>query len=149
MVGSASRSVPAQRRWCCWTSGGQHAALPERPESVTDDPVREVVPDDRLQIARCLYQAFAAHDAAALLTVLAPGFRGVVCEGMPQDLGGIYDGAETMLRDCWVHVFALLDLRPVPAEYLPITDDRVVVLGRYEGTARGTGRRCRRPSRTC
>ena len=71
--------------------------------------------------------------------MLIPGFRGVVSEGMPDGLGGTYDGAEAMLRECWARVFALLDLRPVPAEYLPVADDRMVVLGRYEGTARATG----------
>ena len=102
--------------------------------------VGDTVPDNRPQIARRLYRAFAAHDATALLAVLAPGFRGVVSEGMPHGLGGAYDGAETMLRDCWARVFALLDICPVPAEYLPVGGDRMVVLGRYEGTARHTGR---------
>jgi hypothetical protein len=37
-----------------------------------DDPARQIMPDDRLQIAGRLYQAFAAHDATALLAVLAP-----------------------------------------------------------------------------
>lgn len=107
---------------------------------MTDDHGGQSMTGDRLQTARRLYEAFAAHDAAALLAVLAPGFRGVVAEGMPQGLGGAYDGAETMLRDCWARVFALLELRPVPAEYLLAAGDRMVVLGRYEGTARGTGR---------
>lgn len=42
-----------------------------------------------------------------------------------------------MFRDCWARVFALLDVRPVPAEYLPVAEDRMVVLGRYEGTEGG------------
>jgi ketosteroid isomerase-like protein len=92
-----------------------------------------------LQAARRLYDAFAAGDAKALLTAVTPGFRGVVSEGMPHGLGGTYDGAQTMLRDCWARIFALIDSRPVPAEYLPV-DGRIVVLGRYAGTARATGR---------
>jgi ketosteroid isomerase-like protein len=102
--------------------------------------MRHAIPDDRLQTAQRLYEAFAAHDAKALLAVLTPGFRGVVSEGMPDGLGGAYEGAETMLRECWARVFALVDLRPVPAEFLPVSDDRIIVLGRYEGTARATGR---------
>lgn len=90
-----------------------------------NEPARQIAPDGGLQTARWLYQAFAAHDATALLALLARGFRGVVCEGVPQGLGGAYDGAETMLRDCWARVFALLDVRPVPAEYLPVADDRI------------------------
>jgi 2-(1,2-epoxy-1,2-dihydrophenyl)acetyl-CoA isomerase len=98
------------------------------------------MPEATLATARRLYDAFAAHDGNALLTVLTPEFRGVVAEGMPGGLGGVYDGAETMLRQCWAPVFRLLDLRPGPAEYLPVAADRMIVLGRYEGTARATGR---------
>lgn len=102
--------------------------------------IRHAMPNDRLQTAQRLYGAFAAHDATALLAVLAPGFCGIVCEGMPDGLGGAYDTAEAMLRQCWARVFALADVRPIPAEYLPVPDDRIIVLGRYEGTARATGR---------
>jgi ketosteroid isomerase-like protein len=87
-----------------------------------------------------LYRAFAAHDAKAMRGLLTPGFRGVVTDGMPRGLGGVYDGPEAMFRDCWGPVFKLIDVHPVPAEYLPVADDRMVVLGRYEGTSRGTGR---------
>jgi uncharacterized protein len=59
---------------------------------------------------------------------------------MPEGLGGSYEGPEAMLRRCWAPVFALLDVRPVPDEYLPAGADRVVVIGRYLGTARPTGR---------
>ena len=76
-----------------------------------------------LEAARRLYDAFGAHDARALLASLTEDFRGVVCDGMPDGLGGTYDGAQTMLRECWRRVFALVDVRAVPAEYLPIADD--------------------------
>ena len=95
---------------------------------------------DNLNAARRLYDAFGAQDARALLAALAPGFRGVVSDGMPEGLGGSYDGPQAMLRDCWARVFAVLDVRPVPDEYLPAGGDRVVVIGRYLGTARASGR---------
>ena len=91
------------------------------------------------RIAAELYRTFAAHDAKAMRALLTPGFRGVVTDGMPRGLGGVYAGPEAMFRDCWAPVFKLIDVHPVPAEYLPVADDRMVVLGRYEGTARGTG----------
>jgi 2-(1,2-epoxy-1,2-dihydrophenyl)acetyl-CoA isomerase len=93
------------------------------------------------ETAQRLYDAFAAHDAKALLRALAPGFRGVVSTGMPNGLGGTYDGAEPMLRDCWATVFALFDVKPLPDEYLQVDPDRMVVIGRYVGTARRNGRR--------
>lgn len=93
-----------------------------------------------VEAARRLYAAFEAADAPALLEALDPGFRGVVAQGMPAGLGGTYEGAERMLRDCWGRVFQLLDTRPVPEEYLEVAgDERVVVLGRYSGRARASG----------
>jgi ketosteroid isomerase-like protein len=85
--------------------------------------------------------AFAAADAEGLLAVLAPDFRGVVSAGMPAGLGGIYEGSEKMLRECWAQVFARLDTRPVAEEYLAMAgEERMVVLGHYRGEARGSGR---------
>lgn len=98
------------------------------------------MPDENLHAVRRLYAALQAHDAGALLDALTPGFRGIVADGMPNDLGGTYEGAQTMLRECWARVFAVFDFRAVPAEYLVASADRVIVLGRYEGTARSTGR---------
>ena len=98
------------------------------------------LPGDTLRIAAELYQAFAAHDAKAMRGLLTTDFRGVVTDGMPRGLGGVYKGPDAMFRDCWGPVFKLVDVHPVPAEYLPVADDRMVVLGRYVGTARGTGR---------
>ena len=96
--------------------------------------------DGNMRTARRLYKAFDSQNAGALLAVLAPRFRGIVSDGMPDSLGGSYDGPEAMLRDCWARVFALLDVRPVPDEYLPVGTDRVVVVGRYLGIARSSGR---------
>lgn len=104
------------------------------------DTSEPAVASGNLQAARRLYAALRAQDPGAVLSALTPRFRGVVSDGMPAGLGGTYEGPETMLRDCWARVFAMLDIRPVPAEYLPISADRMIVLGHYEGTARSTGR---------
>jgi ketosteroid isomerase-like protein len=98
------------------------------------------MPADSVQVASRLYQAFAAHDRDALLATLAGSFRGRVTDGMPNGLGGTYEGADAMLHDCWARVFAAVDVRPIAEEYLPVAEDRIVVLGRYVGTARETGR---------
>jgi ketosteroid isomerase-like protein len=94
---------------------------------------------DNLTAATRLYQAFEQRDPRQLLAALTPDFRGVVADGMPEELGGVYDGAETMLRDCWARVFALFDVRPVPEEYLSAGNDRMVVIGRYTGAGRASG----------
>jgi uncharacterized protein len=114
------------------------------PSNDTETTVTTTATDEReanLATAARLYLAFEAADAQALLDVLAPDFRGVVSAGMPDGLGGSYEGAERMLSDCWGRVYALLDTRPVPEEYLPIAGaSRMVVLGHYRGAARRTGR---------
>lgn len=86
-----------------------------------------------------LYAAFAANDPSALLAALTPDFRGVVADGMPLELGGTYDGPETMLAAVWGAVADDLDVTPVPEEYLEAGDGRVVAVGRYHGTVRATG----------
>ena len=101
---------------------------------------RTAMTSGNLRAARRLYEAFESQDARALVAGLAPGFRGIVSDGMPEGLGGSYDGTEAMLRDCWARVFALVDVRPVPDEYLSAGAERVVILGRYLGIARATNR---------
>jgi len=74
------------------------------------------------------------------VAAFAPGARGVVAAGMPMDLGGEYEGGETMLREVWGPVFGVLDTCPVPDEYIEGTEGRIVVVGHYRGAARRTGR---------
>jgi uncharacterized protein len=90
--------------------------------------------------AERLYAAFEARDPQAILGVLQPDFRGEVSAGMPSGWGGVYEGAEAMLRNCWGPVFTELDTRPVPAEYLETADGRIVVVGHYVGVHRETKR---------
>jgi ketosteroid isomerase-like protein len=93
-----------------------------------------------LDTAERLYEAFAAHDAERLVALLHPDFRGEVTAGLPHDLGGVYEGPESMLRDCWARVFRVLDTRPVPDELVATEDGRVIALGRYRGRGRDSGR---------
>jgi ketosteroid isomerase-like protein len=97
--------------------------------------------ETQLAAAQRLYDAFDAHDGPALLEAMSPSFRGVVSAGMPRGLGGVYDGPERMLGECWGPVLAALHTRPVPDEYIPAGADRMVVTGHYVGHARETGRR--------
>ena len=90
--------------------------------------------------ARRLYAAFEAADGPALLELLDPDFEGEVTPGLPEGWGGTYHGPQEMLGQCWGQVFGKLATRPVPEDYLEAADGRVVVLGRYLGTARESGR---------
>lgn len=93
-----------------------------------------------LSVARRLYEAMAAHNAAAILATLTPSFRGVVAAGMPGGVGGEHRGAEHMLLGCWAPIFDLFDVTPEPDELLPAGPGRMVVVGRYLGSARSTGK---------
>jgi uncharacterized protein len=92
-----------------------------------------------LRTAHRLYEAIQAHDAKAARAMLAPSFRGVASDGMPDSLGGTYEGPEAMLRECWGRVYARFEVHPEPEEFLPVAPDRVIVIGHYAGTARATG----------
>lgn len=91
------------------------------------------------EVARRLYDAFAARDADALLSVLHPSFVGLVSAGMPLGVGGRHDGPELMLAEVWAPVFSAYDVVPAADELLPTGPDRVVAVGAYRGTARATG----------
>jgi 2-(1,2-epoxy-1,2-dihydrophenyl)acetyl-CoA isomerase len=89
----------------------------------------------QLDLARRLYDGFLAHDAAAIMALLHPDFEGRVSAGMPLGVGGRHSGAEAMMRDVWIPVFAAYDVR-VEADELLECGDRVVAVGGYRGTER-------------
>lgn len=93
-----------------------------------------------LDLVRGVYTALAAGDAAALGTLLAPAFEAEVAEGMPLGLGGCRRGAEAMIRDTWWPIGRAYAVRPEPQEWILCEDGRLLVLGRYRGRARASGR---------
>jgi ketosteroid isomerase-like protein len=89
--------------------------------------------------AQEIYDALGRRDAAALQRLLDPECEGEVTAGLPAGIGGLYRGREAVLG-MWGRVARLFDIRPEPAEYLSTADGRLLVLGRYRGQARATGR---------
>ena len=90
-------------------------------------------------IAESMYAALQAADVRAAAATLAPDFRASMTEGLPDMIATTCEGPGAMVRDVWAAVATLYDLRPEPREYLE-TAEGVVVLGRYVGRARSTGR---------
>lgn len=86
------------------------------------------------------YEAFARGDLAAALAPMADDIEWHQAQGLPH--GGVYRGLEEVRRN----VFDPLDrdwwdaFTATPDELLE-AGDHVVVLGRYQGTARETGKR--------
>jgi uncharacterized protein len=87
-------------------------------------------------VARRFYDALSHADGEALFALLTDDFVGTVSDGMPHDVGGQHVGPGDMIGAVWARIGTLYDLHVDPAEYLPVDDNRVVVLGRYRGSAR-------------
>ena len=90
-------------------------------------------------VAQRLYEAFAGTDGQVLFDLLTDDFVGTVSAGMPHGVGGDHEGPVDMITEVWGRIASLYDMHVDPIEYLPVDDERVVVLGRYWGRARDGG----------
>jgi ketosteroid isomerase-like protein len=90
-------------------------------------------------VAQRFYDAIARSDAEGLFTLLTDDFVGTVSAGMPHEVGGEHRGPYDMIAGVWGHIDALYDVNVDPVEYLVVGDDRIVVIGRYWGSARDGG----------
>ena len=95
--------------------------------------------ESALAVARRFYEALASNDGSKVVPLLTEDFVLTVAEGMPQGLGGVYHGPTA--TNVWCRIWDLYYVHGEPAEFLPIDDDRVVVLGRYVGEAPDGGPR--------
>lgn len=92
-----------------------------------------------VQIARDSYEAFARDDIDGVLADLHPEIEWQQAQGLPH--GGTYHGVgdvqrnifDPLDRDWWN------DFTALPQEFLDAGDE-IVVLGRYRGVAKQTGR---------
>ena len=92
-------------------------------------------------IVRRSYEAFARRDMAGVIGDMHPDIVWEQAQGLPH--GGTYRGLaavraaifDPLDRDWWDSFSAM------PEEFLDAGDGNVVVLGRYRGVAKATGRR--------
>jgi ketosteroid isomerase-like protein len=87
-----------------------------------------------------IYRALASRDVETLVRCVDPDVVSHVTDSLPGGVGGEHRGATALLRDVWGAVAALYQLRPEPDEFLPLAGGGWLVLGRYRGAARATGR---------
>lgn len=92
--------------------------------------------EEQLDLARRLYAAFENRDGAELQAVIAESFVGEVTPGLPNGWGGVHRGRDAMVAECWGPVLAKLATRPVPEEFIPTADGRLLVRGTYRGRGR-------------
>ena len=89
------------------------------------------------EVAQRFYRALADGDGQALFDLLTDDFEGRVSDGMPHGVGGEHHGRVAMISDVWGRIDSAYDVEVEPSEFLATdTDDRVVVLGNYRGSAR-------------
>jgi ketosteroid isomerase-like protein len=95
--------------------------------------------DDARRVADEIYRALQQKDVAALQRLAHPECECEVTEGLPQGIGGSHRGGDAVLA-MWGRVARLFEIHPEPREFLDAGPGRLVVLGRYRGRARSTGR---------
>jgi 2-(1,2-epoxy-1,2-dihydrophenyl)acetyl-CoA isomerase len=96
-------------------------------------PERLARRDNNLAVVERFYLAAATHDTSKVVPVLTEDFVGTTTEGLPNGLGGVYHGNENAVARIWGRIWSLFDMNGEVYEFLPVDDDRVIVLGRYVG----------------
>jgi ketosteroid isomerase-like protein len=95
--------------------------------------------EHNVAVVQRFYGAAATHDTSNVVPVLTEDFVGTTTEGLPNGLGGVYHGNENAVAEIWGRIWSLFDMNGEVTEFLPVGDDRVVVLGRYVGQPRDGG----------
>jgi 2-(1,2-epoxy-1,2-dihydrophenyl)acetyl-CoA isomerase len=89
--------------------------------------------------ADALYRALAGGDRDALDGLLHPDFVGETTPGLPLGVGGTHRGPTAMRRRFWGPLGRAFDVTARPTGMASLDDGRLMVTGRYVGTARATG----------
>ncbi|OBI15905.1 enoyl-CoA hydratase [Mycobacterium sp. E2327] len=96
--------------------------------------------DVQVAAVRDLYRALAAGDRETLGKLLHPDFVGHATVGLPLGVGGEHVGPDAMRRELWWQLGRHYDVQAYPDEFHTLDDGRLLVVGRYRGTARRSGK---------
>lgn len=91
------------------------------------------------ELVRSVYAALAAGDRERLLALLAEDFEADLPAGMPIVETPIRSARE-MIERAWWPLGRACRVRVEPLEWIPCVGGRLLVLGRYRGRGRATGR---------
>ncbi len=96
--------------------------------------------EQNVALVRSIYDAFAAGDIAGVVGRMSPDMVWNEAENFPYADGNPYRGADAILGGVFARLGSEWDgFAAVPEEFLD-AGDAVVVLGRYHGTCKATGR---------
>lgn len=94
--------------------------------------------DDSGEVVKGVYQAFERGDVPAVLGAMARDIEWYEAEGMPY--GGLYRAPDAVAENVFGPLVEdITDFRATPEE-LFASGDTVVVVARYTGTAKATGK---------
>jgi ketosteroid isomerase-like protein len=95
---------------------------------------------ENVALVRGVYEAFASGDVPAVLGAMSPDIVWNEAENFPLADRNPYVGPEAILHGVFARLGSDWDgFTVVPEEYLD-AGDTIVMLGRYRGTCRATGR---------
>lgn len=96
--------------------------------------------EQNVDLIRSIYEAFAAGDVPGVLARMSPDMVWNEAENFPYADGNPYRGPEAILSGVFGRLGAEWDgFAATPEEFLD-AGDTIVVLGRYRGTCKATGR---------
>ena len=95
---------------------------------------------ENVDLIRAIYDSFAAGDVPGVVARMSPEMVWNEAENFPYADGNPYRGPEAILGGVFARLGSEWDgFAAVPEEFLD-AGDTVVVLGRYRGTCKATGR---------
>lgn len=98
------------------------------------------MPEAHLHVVDRIYDAFRRRDYSAVLATFDPGMEWVAAEHSPLADRSPYCGLSAIRAGVFERIGAGFERLEVRVDELIDAGDRVVVLGRYEGAPRSTGR---------
>jgi ketosteroid isomerase-like protein len=94
-----------------------------------------------LELTQQAYSNFAAGNVPAVLAVFHPQIEWRSVTGMPYVQGdGIFVGAEAIVQNVFMNIPAHIDGFNIDVKEMFAADDKVVMVGFYEGTWKPTGK---------
>jgi len=93
-----------------------------------------------VSLIKAIYHAFGTGDVPAVVAAMSPDIEWYEAENFPYADGNPYRGADGILGGVFARIASEWDGFHVEPEQFLDAGDTVIMLGRYAGTCRATGR---------
>jgi ketosteroid isomerase-like protein len=95
---------------------------------------------ENVSLIKAIYHAFGTGDVPAVVAAMSPDIEWYEAENFPYADGNPYRGADGILGGVFARIASEWDGFHVEPEQFLDAGDTVIMLGRYAGTCRATGR---------